>query len=139
MSKVGQYFWCFDHDETYRIAGATEEEAHAEARLHINDCCMPGTTHRYRVGRVAHPVAVANSQYHRHILGERVSELVDEWAGEETGAEVNTISMSYDREVELGGLIFGYLLKHATPHWYGVEPDSETTHEWTAEVNHEIQ
>ena len=65
-------------------------------------------------------------------LGENVLEQVDEWAGEETGAEDWTMDLTNKDKEERGRMILTYLRHTAKAQWYGIAKGTKVKHSYTA-------
>lgn len=129
--NLGKFCWWFDDDERYHMADS-EAEAHGEAAQRIDEDAEPGESREYWVARVAHPVDVIDGDTTALRLGENVLEQVDEWAGEETGAEDWTMDLTNEDKQDLGRMILTYLRQNAKAQWYGVAKGTKVKHSYTA-------
>jgi hypothetical protein len=131
--------WCFFHnDDGHFTIAANESEAHARAQERVDNDCEIGVSAEYTLARVAHPVDIADwksanpANNARRCIAHNVINQIDEWAGEETGAEAPTIDLTPEDIGELGDLIFNFVRSRAKAQWYGVQKGSETKHTYIA-------
>ena len=114
-----KWCWFVDGDEHFKVC-ESESEAHGEAKSHIDDNYEKGDSVTYTVGQACHPLDAILSESQLLWTGERVFEQVDEWCGEETGAEDFTMDITKEDKEALGKLVFDFLRKHAKVQWYGL-------------------
>lgn len=78
------------------------------------------------------------AEWHEQI-GSRVFEDLNEQLSDEMGAEEHPLSMTREKQVELGKLIADFLSEHATHGWYTVDPKTEQKRTYIAGSNDKEQ
>ena len=124
--------WCWwtDSEEHYRIC-ETLLEAHGEAQCQIDNEHDDGDEVIYYVGQPCHPLDAIMHEHRMLWTGERVFEQIDEWCGDETGAEDWTMDITKEDKEALGKLVLDFLRQNAKVQWWGLAK-GHTEHKYIA-------
>ena len=126
-----RWAWWFEDDETCHIE-ATESDCHGEAHASIDSDTEPGIECEYLIARTAHPLdAIAHDKL-AFSLGRFIHDDIEERCADETGAEVESLSITDDEKAELGQLVLGFLRARAKVQWWGIDKKTETRHTYVA-------
>ena len=128
-----RWMWWYDGDERCHIVDS-EGEAHGEAIMDIESECAPGETREYFVGLGVSPVEnLAKSRW----LGSNLLEQIEEWAGEDTGAEDAVLSFSKEDAADLQRLVVEFVRARAKVCYWIADDKAATKHTHT--VPHEVE
>lgn len=128
-----RWMWWYDGDERCHIVDS-EGEAHGEAIMDIEGECEPGETREYFVGLGVSPVE--NLAKYR-LLGSNLLEQVEEWAGEDTGADDAVLSFSEEDADDLKRLVVEFVRARAKVCYWIADDKAATKHTHT--VPHEVE
>ena len=126
-----KFFWGMPDQEKWVLAGSIEE-AHGEARTHIDEEFDQGEVAEYEVGEVVPALVAEDSRYTRTLIAERVIEQLDKRAADNSGAEDETFDLSKEEVAELGDLIMNYVLSKANHQWFTSKRDTVTQYQYAA-------
>lgn len=127
------WLWWYEGDERCHCA-SSEGEAHGEAIMDIEGECEPGETREYFVGLGVSPVEnLARSRW----LGSNLLEQIEQWAGEDTGADDEVLSFSEEDEADLKLLVVEFARARAKVCYWIADDKAATKHTHT--VPHEVE
>jgi len=121
------WMWWYDGDERCHIVNS-EAEAHSEAIAAIEDDCGPGESRDYLVGR---GVAPADILAGRKWLGHIAIEQLEEWAGEDTGAEDAVLSFTKQDGEDLARLLVEFVRARGKTCYWMADDKGATRHTHT--------
>lgn len=126
-----RWAWWFEDDETCHIE-ATESDCHGAAQDSIDSDTEPGIECEYLIARTAHPLdAIAHDKL-AFILGRFIHDDIEERCADETGAEVESLSITDDEKAELGQLVLDFLRARAKVQWWGLDKKTKVRHTYVA-------
>lgn len=127
------WMWWYEGDEHCSIADS-ESKAHGGAIADIEDECEPGETREYFVGLSRSPIQnLSESKW----LGSNLLEQIEEWAGEDTGAEDAVLSFSKEDATDLQRLVVEFVRARAKVCYWIADDKAATKH--THAVPYEVE
>ncbi len=121
------WMWWYDGDERCSIADS-ESEAHGEAIADIENEFEPGDTREYFVGLARSPIQnLSESKW----LGSNLLEQIEEWAGDDTGAEDTVLSFSKEDAADLQRLVVEFVRARAKVCYWIADDKAATKHTHT--------
>lgn len=127
------WMWWYEGDERCNIADS-ESEAHSEAIADIESEFKPGDTREYFVGLARSPIQnLSESKW----LGSNLLEQIEEWAGDDTGAEDAVLSFSKEDAADLQRLVVEFVRARAKVCYWIADDKAATKHTHT--VPHEVE
>lgn len=121
------WLWWYEGDERCHIVDS-ESEAHGEAVMDIERGCEPGETREYFVGLARSPIQnLSESKW----LGSNLLEQIEEWAGNDTGAEDAVLSFSKEDAADLQRLVVEFVRARAKVCYWIADDKAATKHTHT--------